>query len=364
MSALAAKMGLHRSWLAGLLRGHPPVDWQPPAEAEELLAAAEVEGVTALVAERLGNASTEVIRNAFSSRVRGMAAASMLRNAEYQRVFKLLETAGIPCLLLKGSALGWWLYRSPHLRATVDFDLLFETVAHARQAAELLQAYGYAGAEYFGPMAHEVTVRRSTPTMAMDLDLHWRLFNSPLFADVLPNQDLFADSIAIPPFHEHARGLGPAHATMHACLHRVMNLHMGAGDRLKWLYDLHLLARCLSWQDWAQFIDICSARRVGVFCLDGFRATMATFGTEFPDGVLRELEALSEREDIDPRQFGNWLYMQRLGVSRIPTLAGRIRWALSKIFPSPAYLRSFYGRRMTWSQLLIERVRRLVLRIG
>jgi hypothetical protein len=180
---------------------------------------------------------------------------------------------------------------------------------------------------------------------------------------VLPNRDLFAGSIPIPAFHARAQGLSPAHATVHACLHRVMNLHMGSGDRLKWLYDLHLLAGCLSPQAWDQLLDICGAHRVGVFCLDGFRATTETFGTEFPERVLRELERLAEREGIDPRQFGNWRYMQRLGVSRIPTLAGRMRWFLHKLFPTPAYLRSFYGTDMTWSQLLVERMRRLMSRI-
>ncbi|MFC5577714.1 nucleotidyltransferase family protein [Lysobacter niabensis] len=362
MTGLATD-GLHRSWLAGLLRENAPADPQHAAETEEFLAAAEREGVSALVAERLRNSPDDGIRSAFADRARGMAAASMLRYAECQRVFGLLETAGIRCLLLKGSALGWWLYPSPHLRETADFDLLFETVVHARQAAELLQAHGYTGGEYFGPMAHEVTVRRSTSAMTMDLDLHWRLFNSPLFAEALPNCDLFASSISIPAFHQGARGLGPAHATVHACLHRVMNLHMGAGDRLKWLYDLHLLAGCLSSQAWDQLLEICSAHRVSVFCLDAVRATTETLGTEFPERVLRELERLAEREDIDPRQFGNWRYMQRLGVSRIPTFAGRMRWFLHKVFPSPAYLRSFYGTDMTWTQLLIERMRRLVSRI-
>lgn len=352
-----------RSRLAGLLREEPFCEWELPVERRDLMAVASTEGVTALVAQRIHALHDEELRAAFATRARGMAAASMLRDAEGKRVSAILEEAGIACLLLKGSALGWWLYPLPYLRETADFDLLFKSAAHAKRAARLLEAHGYSRGEYFGSMAHEVTVRRSTSTMTMDLDLHWRLFNSPLFADVLPNSDLFAESMAISAFHEGARGLSVVHATVHACLHRAMNLHMGVGDRLKWLFDLHLLSDRLSADDWTRIIAIGREHKVATFFLDALVATQEAFSTRIPGPVLVELTSHSQAEGIDCTRLGEWRYMQRLGVARIPTVAGRLRWLKGMLFPPLDYLRSFYGARLTWWELWIERIRRLVWRV-
>ena len=67
-----------------------------------------------------------------------------------------------------------------------------------------------------------------------------------------------------------AWGLGAAHALLHACVHRASNLSAGLGDRLKWLYDLHLPrpAEMVTLKDPADFRRILACRRAGVPALD------------------------------------------------------------------------------------------------
>ncbi|MDR7098309.1 hypothetical protein J2X04_000656 [Lysobacter niabensis] len=357
-------MDTARPWLASALCGDAGSLPEPSDDAEELLAVAEEEGVVALVAQRLAAAPTSRVKAAFASRARAIAAASLFRDAECRRVYRLLASEGIAPLILKGYALGFWLYPAPYLRETADFDVLFESADQARRAATILRAQGYAGGSYFGSESHEATVRRQlTPALTLDVDLHWRLFNFPGFSAVLPTAQLFPEAIQIPAFDARARGLNAGHAMLHACLHRAMNLHMGVGDRLKWLYDLHLLADRLSAEDWNRVLDVCGKHRVSTFCVDALRATTETFGTEFPERAFREMERLAGTEGIDARRLESWRYMQRLGVSRIPTFGGRMRWFLHKAFPPLEYLRSFYGSDLSWWQLLIERGRRLVWRI-
>lgn len=55
---------------------------------------------------------------------------------ELRKVERVLNRDGINALLLKGNALGIWLYQEPYLRVNSDIDLLFES----RQSAELAVA--------------------------------------------------------------------------------------------------------------------------------------------------------------------------------------------------------------------------------
>lgn len=353
-------MTTDRAWLASLLQCVPRELPVPLGDAGQLLTAAEEEGVTALVAAvRL----TPEVSGAFLGRVRALAASYLLREQEFRRIFALLVENDIRPLLLKGSALAFWLYPAPYLRETGDLDLLFESADQARRAAVILEGQGYAGGKYYGALAHEVTLRKVySGQSSAHIDLHWQLFNHPAFVEVLPTALLFEKAFPVPAFHPEARGLDPAHATVHACVHRAMNLHMGIGDRLKWLYDLNLLAQHLGADGWREIVDICNRHHISAVCLDAFDKTCVTFGTEVPMEVMLDLRRHASAEGIDSRRLDDWRYMQRLAFWRVPSLAGKMRWLLRKVFPPSDYLRSFYGRDLTWGQLLVERVRRLASR--
>lgn len=357
-------MACRREWLASVLKGEP-VSCELPLDGEGLLAAAELEGVTALVARQLvaQQAFGTDIDNLFADEARRVAAGHMFREVEHRRIFAALVSAGLSPVLLKGSALGYWLYPASYLRATADFDLLLESPEQAREAADVLRAQGYAGGVYFGPEAHELTVqRRMDSGMTVEIDLHWRLFNHPAFSEVLPVKEILLGAVSLPDFEEPARALNPSHATVHACLHRAMNLHMGVDDKLKWIYDLHLLVCRLSSDEWHGVLTVCKEHRVGAVCLHGFLAAATTFGTPLPPWVEAQLLEGAQQESIDPHRLGNWGYMQLVGLRSIPSVARQVAWLYQKLLPSTDYLRSFYGQHLTTSQLWMERMRRLISR--
>ena len=83
----------------------------------------------------------------------------------------------------------------------------------------------------------------------VELDLHWRLSTLPVFAFRFDFAELMAASQPLPGLHPHARGLGPAHALLHACMHRVQNMPDGSHDDSKWLRDIELLIAALEQAD-------------------------------------------------------------------------------------------------------------------
>src|SRR5438105_1244783 len=69
-------------------------------------------------------------------------AVQALRDHELRRVLERLASAGIRCVLMKGAALAYTHYRSPHLRPRSDTDLLIPPDSAARVATVLSDA-GY-----------------------------------------------------------------------------------------------------------------------------------------------------------------------------------------------------------------------------
>lgn len=333
-----------------------------------LLDAAKAEGVAGLVNWRLDGAPSvdPTLREAFARAARGIAAASLLFEAECRKVIGVLEAGGVEGLLLKGSALAYWLYPQPFLRECSDIDLLLPSRAAAEQAAALLAPHGYALSHAPGDQGMEFLLsRRAFPgAVRVDLDVHWQLVNAAMFADVFDFDELHAASIPLPASAPSARGLSPVHALLHACMHRAMNLYTGIGDRLKWLYDIHLLAQRLTAVEWQDVQGLCAQRGLGGVCLAGIDAAAELFGEAAPQGVLDVLRAQSADEPLDVARLHDWKYMERRNFAALPNLRGRARWLWQRTFPSQGYLQELYGGGQGRTALLWRRCRRLLLRLS
>ena len=350
-----------RNILAQLLAGQS-IDLKAATDSEldALLAQAQREGVLALLGQRVAQISNAPpgFLQAVAARERALAASSMLMQAECRRVLAALPSE-IPVLVLKGSALAYWLYPQPFLRECSDIDLLLPTRANAEHAAESLGALGYALHHQPDDLAHELLCRRVLGNgMQVDLDVHWRLANAPVFADLFSFEELQAASIALPKLGPTARGLGPVHAFIHACLHRAINVYTGIGDRLKWLYDLHLLAGQFDAGDWQALEKTCVDRCISGVCAEGIEAAALWFGSIAPPTVLESLNAARAHDRLDARRMGEWRYMQWRNLAALPSLGARLRWLWQSLSPPTGYLEELYGPNQGRLRLLAERSRR------
>jgi hypothetical protein len=349
-----------QQWLADVLRGDGRVPTAPAIAPAELVAVAQAEGVRALVAERLRMLPAgDPLREAFAHASRELAVMAMLHEAETRRVLAVLETAALPVLLLKGSALAWWLYPAPYLRECSDIDLLLGSRDAVDEAARLFAGHGYDRGYFQGDQAYELVCRRElSASLRIDLDLHWGLNNAPVFAQAFGFEELHAASIPLPAVAPNARGLAPAHALLHACMHRAINLYTGIGDNLKWLYDLHLLAQRLTPADWESVMRLCRERDLGGVCVAGLDAAAVFFGDAAPADVLQALRASDA--GVDGRRLQDWRYMHRMNLRALPSLRARLSWLLRKLFPTVAHMREMYGADKGVMGLLVERARQLV----
>ncbi|MBN8716516.1 MAG: nucleotidyltransferase family protein [Xanthomonadales bacterium] len=301
----------------------------------------------------------QAFRYGLQAEVRQAIGLDLFRRHELSRVAAALAAGGLRVLLLKGNALGLWLYPQPHLRVTRDIDLLFASRRDVDRAVKLLSPMGYAAEPDPGRFFFE---RKCQMKVAghnrCELDLHRRLLNAPLLAETLPFDLLWPQSQPLPGLPDGIRGLSPVHALLHACLNRVLDIQTGEPQRLKLLLDVHLLAARLDAGYWAELVEQARARGVAGGCLRVFDETSTLFDTRFPADVLEDLRRAAASEALDWARLTDWRYMQWRNFLAVPGWGARLCWVWERLFPTRSRLlgrRNRYGEGH-WLLLLFRRL--------
>jgi hypothetical protein len=350
-----------QAWLACVVSDRY-FDWpfESTQEPAELVTAASTEGVVALVDARLRRHQeigevpcpinmTNPVRQGFQDGALAATMSSMLLESETRRLLSVMVQSAIPGLLLKGQAVAQWAYPDPSLRASGDIDVLVAT----REAADLLARRLYeSGYELSQPSGDrfvlEMMLRREVAQgVWVEIDLHWGVINSHLFSKRFTFDELMAESIALPRLGSNGRGLGPAYAFIHACMHRAATLAVGVDDRLKWLYDIPAFARCFSATDWQRLQQLAVDRGLAGVCLSMIEAAQSTFGAAFvavPGDLITALREAARSESLDATRLRDWRYMQVQAFLAQPTLRLRVRYVWQRLWPSRDYMAYLYGR--------------------
>jgi len=309
------------------------------------------------------------VRQAFKETGRGAAIFSMLLEVETRHLLAVMHQSGIPGLLLKGQAIAEWAYPDPALRASGDIDVLVATRRAADRLAHRLCESGYELSQPSGDLvALEMMLRREVaPGVWVEIDLHRRVINSPLFSERFTFDELMAGSIALPRLGATARGLGPAHAFIHACMHWAATLAVGAEIRLKWLYDIPAFAKVFTATDWQRLQHLAVERGLAGVCLSMIEAAQATFGADFvavPVDLTTALREAARHESLDATRLCDWRYMQMQAFLAQPTARLRARYLWQRLWPSRDYMAYLYGRQdLGYWGLIGIRVRTAVRRL-
>lgn len=325
-------------------------DWR------RLLAKAESEQVLGLLYEQLRHSPNvpHAVLSELKASLMTDALASMTFDAEARTLLGILDQLGIPALLLKGTALAHWAYSQPLHRACGDVDILVRTRQDAERLAAALCQTGCERASSSGDLvAFELMCRRKVaPDWRLEIDIHWRLINSMLFAQRLDFDELMRESVAIPALGHNARGLGPVHAVLHAAMHRSRNLTNGIGDRLKWLCDFVVIERHMRSADWDRLLLLAEQRQLAGVTLSALRAAHTELGLNVPQHVMKGLDDVARREPLDARRMTDWRYMQTQTLRALPGWKPKARWLWQRLFPSRDYMAYLYGEQGSYANLM------------
>lgn len=259
-----------------------------------------------------------------------------------ERVLPALQARGCRPLLLKGAALGRWLYDAPELRLGSDIDLLVDPRrrldAHAALTAAGMQSDGYSH--------HNLASNQATyvdKETRRQIDLHWALSTLPELACRFDFEQLDSAGIDLEQ-PASARVLGRVDALMHSVIHYCA--HQPADDRpLIWLYDLTLLARGLDARGWAELDrKVRSAQLAGLHAA-ALQLAAESFSLELPVVLLQKWRELGNAECTGALLRVNPGPVRRLlhSLGCITSMRERIAYLRARLIPVDEWMRGRYG---------------------
>ena len=304
------------------------------------------------------------LREALSLEAESQAVLDMIQGHETTKVLEALSQGDVTPLLIKGTPLAYTHYRRPHLRPRGDTDVLIRQ-GDREVASSVLAELGYKrrNATSGTLVSYQDSWSKiDRHDVTHIVDLHWRVNNCQIFAEAVSHDEFVSGSVPVPALG--ARALGPVHALLVACMHRVA--HITApwgvgdirhyGDRLIWLYDIHLLASRMLAHELTELARLADARRLKTICLDGLRQSQKCFGTPLPDDVLVALSA-----DGPPEPSAHYLAPGRLRymvmeIQSLSSVRDRLRLAKELLLPPADYMLKKYAvSRRAWLPVLYLR---------
>ena len=273
------------------------------------------------------------------------ALRDLVRLRELARVITALEADGCAPIVFKGAALALTHYHDSWRRPRLDADVLVAPSLRGRAAATLA-TLGYTrplmtAGRYV--MHQEMHVRPDAVVGEHVVDLHWRLANPNVLADLPGHAELRARAVrAVTPEGELYTASAPD-ALLIACVHRAA--HHGNSGELLWLYDIHLVASRLTAAEWALLGSVARRSRVAALVSDGLEASARAFGDRAPADVRTSLAA-SSREASSVFLHAGLRPLDRLRADVVALgVAGGARLVAEHLFPPVSYMREKYGLR-------------------
>lgn len=340
-------------WFAAVLRDDSPsfTQLEQSITEDELWQVGQENGVLALGDYKLSSSgSAETLPDTFKKRLHqhtlNAVATELSQEHELRTALSLLTEAKLPFLLMKGTPLSYTHYPQSYLRTRCDTDILFASKKQAEQAWQHLKEIGYqrpnaVSGEF---VSHEFSCyKKSNKSAGFALDVHWKLSNTQRFARSFDFDELFASGTTVTTLGEDIKALGPFHALLLACMHRIAHKPEKMENRLIWLYDIHLLGRQFSEQQWQEFVTMAKAKALCGICLDGLQQTIEIFETVVPKSVIDQLTAGSKYENYSSAMGESRITMELANLKALPGWKERIGLVKETVFPDANYMLKKYN---------------------
>lgn len=268
-------------------------------------------------------------------------------------VLAALDAIDAAPVVFKGTALAYALYPRPALRTRGDTDIIVAPAARSRAQAAL-EALGF---RRDPGVSGEFVSYQACYTIAEgggrnhSIDLHWRINNSELLSRLFTHDELIAQACPLPLLDPHALIASPVHALLLACMHRathkqnpyyVDDVAYFGGDRLIWLYDIHLLVGQFGDAEWEDFCRTASSKGLRAICLEGMQLANARFNTVLPEAVVAKLAVGHVAEPAAFYLNGGSSRQQWMDFRAIDGPGQRLRFLSELVFPTAEYMRLKY----------------------
>lgn len=291
--------------ICSLLRGEDSTLLKQTEFSDQFLSAARYHGVTALLSEKCRLEWRKTIRESLRQEAVAQAMWELRHRHVLAELLERMSHFAVTPILFKGTALAYDLYSSPVWRTRGDTDLLVDHGSLER-CRQVLADYGFR--RDFAIPGEFVSSEENWSVDGHAIDLHRKINNSALLAQLFSFEELRAASQPLPKLSPHAVRAGDVHALLIACMHRATHrnapyyvdgtAHYG-GDRLIWLLDIHLLTKRFSETQWEEFVSLARAKGLCATSREALTTTQAYLGSNVPTSVLSDLAQAGEEKRPD-----------------------------------------------------------------
>ena len=343
--------------MCAVLRGED-VCWpggNSTAFAETLLERSSYHGVQALLHERLHSRKgcPPIVLEPLHHQALAQTMWELRHQHVLTKIVAELARNSIYPVIFKGTALAYSLYANPLLRARGDTDFIVRP-QEREHVDEALTSLGFkrnmaVSGEFISYQASYTL--QAADSSHHDIDLHWRINNSELLSRLFAYEDLRSTAVPLPDLCSDALAASPVHALLVACMHRAVHKQSPyyvngvahySGDRLIWLYDIHLLARSFTSADWHEVLSLSRHKGLSSVVLEGLQRARMCFHTRIPESVVAALEEPGAGERVTMYLSASKLRQLWMNFSAIDSVANQLRFMRELVFPPAAYMRSKY----------------------
>lgn len=280
------------------------------------------------------------------------------------RLIAALASAGVPTLLMKGTALAYLYHDDPAVRRRGDTDLLIRP-RDLERTRELLTARGCERREDpHGLFFQETWEIDCGAGLIHSLDLHWEPADRPILQQVLRSDEFWAASIPVPRLCREARAPDPVLMLAHGAINQAWHVARGffvdgerivGGRRLIWSVDYARLAAGFTPDDWSRLVQFCHDRQISSVVLSALAGAVADIGFMPPPVPLTQLA-----QDTRPSPAARYIAApDRLSdlladIRNADTWSVRARFITSMIFAPRSHLESKYPHLANWPTLALQ----------
>ena len=349
--------------ISAALRGED-VSWcgnNGAAFVETFLERCDYHGVGALLNEQLQDRRgwPTLVLDVLHSRALAQTMWELRHQHVLTGLLAALSKRGIHPVIFKGTALSYSLYTNPAWRARGDTDVIVPPQERV-QADEALTSQGFkrsigVSGEFISYQSNYTLKASGSGTH--NIDLHWRINNSEVLSQLFSYEDLNSSAVPLRDLCPDAMAASPVHALLLACMHRAVHKQSpyyvnGAayysGDRLIWLYDIHLLASTFTSAQWQEFLNEARHKGLCATCLEGLQRARVCFHTSTPEFVPAALAQPGRSERVAVYLNASKLRRTQMDFRAIEGAGNKLRFMRELAFPSASYMRAKYPNAPTF----------------
>jgi Uncharacterised nucleotidyltransferase len=267
------------------------------------------------------------------------------------QVLSQLALNGIQPVLFKGTALAYSVYPSGALRIRGDTDLIIPPSELAQFTTILATLSFNTDVSMDGELvAYQTNFhRQELGSGAHTLDVHWRISNSELLSRLFSYQELRKRAQPIARLSQDALAVDIVDALLIACMHRgshkqnpyyLDGVAYYDGDRLIWLYDIHLLLGKMSSSQFDEFVARATEKGLRAVCLEGIERARGYFHTQVPDEIMFALSHSGPQEPAARYLNGSHLLQTWMDFKALGNVYKQLQFLKETVFPPASYMRS------------------------